>query len=137
MHVVGVATSAAKKGSLGLSIAMLHSKDLEYCVEFVDDPARSGITAEIVQRDHNEWPCLEPDRPWFKLPVVGQNTVVFVYYHVVGDGTSGYVFHREFHTALNSKTFLDGRGHRHPWDPLLGLETLSSLLPGLRQVCSK
>ena len=121
LRIVGVPTPAVKKGNLNLSIAMLQSIDLESCVEFVDDATHSGITAEILERAHNEWEFLNPDRPWFKLVVVGQDTVVFIYHHLVADGTSGSIFHREFLAALNSMASSAGpdtpgsSGGSSPW----------------------
>lgn len=39
--------------------------------------------------------------PWWKLVVKGQD-LAFVFHHIVGDGMSGRVFHRELLDALNS-----------------------------------
>lgn len=105
MRAVGVMTPSPKKGNHRLHVALLHSIDLETCVDFIDDPEDRGVTPEIIERAHNAWDYAtnEPDKPWFKLMVVGGRHIVFVYHHFVADGMSGYVFHREFLTALNSQ----------------------------------
>lgn len=82
---------------------MLHEIDLEKCVEFVDDSDDAGCTPAVIERAHNQWDHTAdvPDQPLFKLIVIGQRDVVLVYHHMIADGMSGYVFHREFHAALN------------------------------------
>lgn len=87
-----------EKGAHKLMMAVLHDIDLEQCVQFEDG---EGISEEMVEKFHNEWDWTDPDRPWFKVVVVG-NTVYYVNHHSVNDGTSGYIFHHDFAAALNN-----------------------------------
>jgi hypothetical protein len=105
MRMVGVVQPSPKnKDRHTLQIAMLHEIDLRNCVEFVDDPKGVGITPALLERAHNEWEHTSdiPHRPLFKLFVVGNQDVMLVYHHMMADGISGYVFHREFLAALNT-----------------------------------
>lgn len=104
MRVVGIAQPSPKKRNRHLLyMAMLHEIDLEECIEFVNAPAGKRHLLKIIERAHNEWDHTAdvPERPLFKLIVVNQTDVVFVYHHMMADGLSGYVFHREFLAALN------------------------------------
>ncbi|VUC28434.1 unnamed protein product [Clonostachys rosea] len=105
MRMVGVVRPSPKsKDRHTLQIAMLHEINLRKCVEFVDDPKEVGITPALLERAHNEWEHTSdiPHRPLFKLIVVGNRDVMLVYHHMMADGISGYVFHREFLAALNT-----------------------------------
>lgn len=102
MRVIGIPQSPGEDGRTKLDIAVLHDIDVESCVQFVDDEADGGITSELLQDAHNEWSFTQHDQPLFKLIVVGMNTVVFVYHHLLGDGASGSIFHRHFIAALNT-----------------------------------
>lgn len=102
LRTVGVHTPSKRKGKTGLAFAILHSIDLEACVEFRDD-VEPGYTSQIVEDLHNEWEFAELDRPCFKLVVVGLRDVYLVYSHAIADGMSGYIFHRTFLDALNAQ----------------------------------
>ena len=101
LRLVGVATPSPRNGRHTMHIAMLHEVDLEGCVEFIEEES-SGITAEQIERAHNQWYFDEPDRPWFKLWVINGRTLVFIFHHLVADGRSGYTFHQQFLASLNS-----------------------------------
>lgn len=111
LRTVGVHTPSQRKGKTALSFAILHSVDLETCVEFRED-VEPGYTSQIVEDLHNEWDFTQPNRPWFKLVVVGQKDVYLVYHHTIADGMSGYIFHRTFLDALNSQVEVPTRT---PW----------------------
>jgi hypothetical protein len=105
MRTIGVVKPSRKhKERHSLRIAMLHEIDLQQCVEFVDDQNETGVTPSIMEQAHNRWEHTSdtPERPLFKLVIVGQRDVMLVYHHMMADGMSGYVFHREFLAALNS-----------------------------------
>ncbi|KAM0244891.1 hypothetical protein ACHAP5_005797 [Fusarium lateritium] len=103
---VFVQRPSPNRGNHELHTGRLHAIDLEKCVELLDyDQNNPEVTSDDFERAHNEWSCTadEPDRPWWKLLVKGNN-IVFVYHHSLGDGMSGMIFHREFLAALNSLT---------------------------------
>ena len=101
---VFVQRPSAAKGHHSLHTAVLHTMDLEKCIECLDGvDSVDRITSDVLEEAHNEWlwTADEPDKPWWKLLVKGHD-IAFVYHHSVGDGVSGMVFHREFLAALNS-----------------------------------
>ena len=103
LRLVGVATPSPRKGRHTMHIAMLNEIDLEACVDFIEEESL-GITAEQIERAHNQWYFDEADGPWFRLWIVNGRTVVFIFHHLVADGRSGYIFHQQFLASLNSKT---------------------------------
>ncbi|KAG4268272.1 hypothetical protein FPRO04_12533 [Fusarium proliferatum] len=103
---VFVQKPSPNRGNHELHTARLHTIDLEKCIEILDyDQKDPEVTSDDLGRAHNEWlwTADEPDRPFWKLLVKGNN-IVFVYHHSLGDGISGMVFHREFLAALNTPT---------------------------------
>lgn len=102
LRTVCIPRPSKRKGKTGLAYAILHSIDLESCVNFRDD-VEPGYTSQIVQDLHNAWDFTEPTRPYFKLVVVGRRDVYLVYSHAICDGMSGYIFHRTFLDALNGQ----------------------------------
>lgn len=102
LRTVCIPRPSKRKGKTGLAYAVLHSIDLESCVDFRDD-VEPGYTSQIVQDLHNEWDFTEPTRPYFKLVVVGRRDIYLVYSHAMCDGMSGYIFHRTFLDALNAQ----------------------------------
>lgn len=104
LRAVAVKCPSPRKGRHILQLVMLHEINVDSCIEYVEDPEGSGVTPEIIERAHNEWQYVDdkPGQPWFKLVVVGQRDVVLVYHHMLADGMSGYVFHQDFLTALNT-----------------------------------
>lgn len=101
LRLAFVRRPSAKKGQLSLHRAMLHTIDLDSCVEYLDG---SGVDTTTIERAHNEWlwTADEPDRPLWKLLVIGERDVIFVFHHMMADGLSGLIFHREFLAALDS-----------------------------------
>lgn len=101
-HVFVYSPYPKKKGQHILNLATLDTIDLEPLVTIVEDDGH-GLTPEFLEQFHNEWlyTTNDPDVPWWKLVVKGRD-LVFVYHHVVADGMSGQVFHREILEALNS-----------------------------------
>ena len=77
LRTVCVQTPSKRKRKTGLSFVILHSVDLESCVEFRDD-VESGHAKEVLEGLHHEWEFLEANRPWSKLVVVGQSDVYFL-----------------------------------------------------------
>lgn len=88
-----------------LQIAVLNEINVEDCIVFVDDDDGAGMDEKLLERLHNtwfdEWRADEPTAPQWKVFVKGGVHVLFSCTHAVADGISGYVFHREFLTALN------------------------------------
>lgn len=106
LSMIGVTQpSDKKKGNHRLWEARLPFINLEDCVEFVDANVESdkGV-AELYERCHNTWfNTNDKTKPWWKILVANAATgswVVFVYHHNIGDGTSGYAFHRSLLAAL-------------------------------------
>ncbi|KAF6799417.1 hypothetical protein CSOJ01_12520 [Colletotrichum sojae] len=87
-----------------LSMASLHTIDLDTCVEFIDDEVPE-LDENLFEKLHGEWFWAEdevkPGQPWWKVMVLGRRDVVFVFHHSVCDGSFGMTFHREFLAALN------------------------------------
>ncbi|KAH8722026.1 alcohol acetyltransferase-domain-containing protein [Ilyonectria robusta] len=102
LRIVGVVQQSPKGDSHHLHIGMLHSIDLDHCIEFVDDV--DGADADFFEKLHNKWEWFEEDsgRPWWRVYVVGGRDVVFVLHHLVADANSGIVFHRTLLRGLNS-----------------------------------
>ncbi|KAH7126227.1 alcohol acetyltransferase [Dactylonectria estremocensis] len=102
LRIVGVVQPSPKYDSHHLHIGMLHTIDMNQCIEFVDhvDSAETDFFEQL----HNKWEWFEekPDRPWWRVYVVGGRDVVFVLHHLVADANSGLVFHRTLLRALNS-----------------------------------
>lgn len=104
LRVVGVMRPSSRKGRHVLDLATLNRIDLEQCIKWVEDPDGKGVTSDMLEMMHSEWDFQDdkPDRPFFKLFIIGGTDVVFVFHHMLCDGMSGYVFHREFLAALNA-----------------------------------
>lgn len=70
---------------------------------FVDDLGDGdGELGRLFGSAHNQWfDTRDETKPWWKLVVYGGTLVVFVYHHSIGDGLSGYTFHRSLLAALN------------------------------------
>ncbi|KAF7550779.1 hypothetical protein G7Z17_g5476 [Cylindrodendrum hubeiense] len=102
LRIVGVVQPSPKDDSHNLHIGVLHTIDLDQCIEFLDDVDSAG--SEFFEQLHNKWDWFEekPDRPWWRVYVVGGRDVVFVLHHLVADANSGMVFHRTFLRGLNS-----------------------------------
>ncbi|KAH6981078.1 alcohol acetyltransferase [Ilyonectria sp. MPI-CAGE-AT-0026] len=116
LRIVGVVQQSPKGDSHHLHIGMLHSIDLDHCIEFVDDV--DSADADFFEKLHNKWEWFEEDsgRPWWRVYVVGGRDVVFVLHHLVADANSGIVFHRTLLRGLNSL-------------PLVGLASVDPIVP--------
>jgi hypothetical protein len=95
--------SDTKKGNHRLWEAQLPSINLQDCVEFINEDIDSdGRLAKMFERCHNQWfNTQDITKPWWKLLIANGAWATFVYHHNVGDGISGYGFHRSFLAALN------------------------------------
>ncbi|KAK1999392.1 hypothetical protein LX36DRAFT_483426 [Colletotrichum falcatum] len=101
LGLVGVVESVGDKKHL-LSLALLNTVDLDSCVEFVGD--EQAVDAKFLEALHDQFHWadeVKPGRPWWKVIVVGHRDVIFVFHHLVCDGSFGMTFHREFLAALN------------------------------------
>lgn len=115
LSIIGVTQpSDKKKGNHRLWEARLRCINLEDCVEFVN----AGVESEkqlavLYERCHNTWfNTSDKTKPWWKVLVVNAaagSWVVFVYHHNIGDGTSGYAFHRSLLATLNSPPSVNQR----------------------------
>ncbi|OLN96708.1 Uncharacterized protein C18B11.03c [Colletotrichum chlorophyti] len=104
LGIVGAMEPGPENKNL-LSLASLHTIDLDSCVEFIDDD-KQKVDAEFLGRLHSQWLWAEgeikPGQPWWKVIVLGRQDVVFLFHHLVCDGSFGMDFHREFLAALNA-----------------------------------
>ena len=105
--------SEKKKGHHRLWEARLPSIAFQDCVEFIDDkPDGDEALANLFENAHNEWiDAHDTSKPWWKLIIVNGTHAVFVYHHSVGDGLSGYAFHRTFLAALNEQQIFSQPRH--------------------------
>jgi hypothetical protein len=75
-------------------------------VSFVDEEPGGGDAeiARTFEKEHNSWflPSPENPLPRWRIIIVGGKRAIFVFHHAIGDGISGYTFHRSFLAALNS-----------------------------------
>ncbi|KAK9322293.1 alcohol acetyltransferase [Lipomyces orientalis] len=103
LGIIGVDKPSQKKtGNHRLWEARLNTINLKDCVEFVQYDGEGQGLQRVIEKSHNEWFSSEDKtRPWWKLVVVNSAHVLFVYHHMIGDGRSGYVFHRSLLAALN------------------------------------
>ncbi|KAI9055356.1 hypothetical protein LZ554_000315 [Drepanopeziza brunnea f. sp. 'monogermtubi'] len=75
------------------------------CVEFVEDLTEDKdiALARVIESSHNRWfDTTKNTKPWWRLLILNSRYVVFVFHHSIGDGMSGYAFHRSFLAALNA-----------------------------------
>jgi hypothetical protein len=103
LRMVFAIRPSPKRGHHRLHSAMLHTINLEECIQIIPDDGEAGVGPLLLEEIHNEWSYTEkePSCPWWRVILKGNN-VVFVMHHAVGDGRSAQVFHREFIDALNS-----------------------------------
>ncbi|KAI5467790.1 alcohol acetyltransferase [Mariannaea sp. PMI_226] len=101
LRSVAVVRKSPKNNKHYLKLAMLHTIDLNQCIEFLEDDI---VGPELFQKIHNTWEWLEeePIRPWWKVYVVRGRDVVWVSHHAVCDANSGIPFHRTFLHGINS-----------------------------------
>ena len=103
LSIIGVnQPSETKEGSHRLWEAKLPSLRVQDCVEFISNESDVDL-AQIFENAHNQWfDTKDTSKPWWKVLVVSNRYIVFVYHHSTGDGLSGYAFHRSFLAALNA-----------------------------------
>jgi hypothetical protein len=129
LSTVGISQPSEKKeGHHRLWEAHLPVINLKDCVEFVDDLGDGDVElGRIFEMVHNQWfDTQNKTKPWWRVLVFGGTLVVFVYHHSIGDGLSGYTFHRSLLASLNasaSKTSL-----ARP-QPSMDLSTLKIKVP--------
>lgn len=109
LGLVGV-IKPEETGTHLLSLAALHTVDLESCVEFIDNDDQK-LDAEFFENLHSQWLWadgkVKPGVPWWKVIILGRRDVVFLFHHLVCDGAFGMTFHREFLAALNAAALSD------------------------------
>ncbi|KAH7000528.1 alcohol acetyltransferase [Ilyonectria destructans] len=105
LSLIGVPELLTETGHHALLLAALHEIDLGTCVEFLDDEAPVA-RPEVIERLHNHWDWTDeqfnPRKPWWRVVILGRREVVFIFHHLICDGRFGYIFHRQFLTAINS-----------------------------------
>ncbi|KAE8454329.1 hypothetical protein EG329_005254 [Mollisiaceae sp. DMI_Dod_QoI] len=104
LSIIGVTRPSTKKaGHHRLWEAHLPVIHFQDCVEFHDvDFDGDGQLSQTVEDIHNTWfDTQDKTKPWWKLVILNQKTVIFVFHHAIADGLSGYAFHRSFLSALN------------------------------------
>ncbi|KAF3807015.1 hypothetical protein GCG54_00007269 [Colletotrichum gloeosporioides] len=88
-----------------LSLASLNTINLDSCVEFIDHNV-PPLGSDLFEKLHSEWLWADgevrPGQPWWKVLILGRRDVVFLFHHLVCDGSFGMTFHREFLASLNA-----------------------------------
>jgi hypothetical protein len=79
-------------------------------VEFVHEEIEDDEAfARLLERCHSKWITNTEYnyhtalKPYWRLVVVNGTDAFFIYHHMIGDGLSGYAFHRSFLVALNAQ----------------------------------
>jgi hypothetical protein len=103
LSIIGVSQpSETKEGNHRLWEARLPTLRIQDCVKFLTIQGDVDL-ARVFENAHSQWfDTKDTTKPWWKLLVVNGRYAVFVYHHSIGDGLSGYAFHRSFLTALNA-----------------------------------
>lgn len=103
LSVIGVSRPSEKKeGNHRLWEARLPVLRIQDCVDFLNIPGDVDLS-QVFEKAHNQWfDTKDMSKPWWKLLVVNDRYTIFIYHHSIGDGLSGYAFHRSFLAALNS-----------------------------------
>lgn len=73
-------------------------------MEFIQKPIETdNDLAGLFENCHHSWfHTKDTSKPWWKLVIAG-NLAVSILHHSIGDGISGYAFHRSFLAALNKE----------------------------------
>ena len=110
LRVIAVARPSEKKPKEHIVWeAQLRKIDLDRIVEFVDADDTDNLHS-VIEGAHNEWLDSEDHEvPLWRLKVVNGRHLVWVYSHFVGDGMSGYAFHRGLLRLLNEQPQTTGR----------------------------
>lgn len=103
LSIIGVSQpSENTEGHHRLWEARLPALRIRDCVEFLDIEGNVDL-ANVFENAHNQWfDTKDTTKPWWKLLVINSRYTVFVYHHSIGDGLSGYAFHRSFLATLNA-----------------------------------
>lgn len=108
LSIIGVSQpSEKKKGNHRTWEAKLPFIRFRDCVEFVNDSNANNDAAfaKICESVHNRWfDTGDTSKPWWRLLIVNGKTAIFVFHHSIGDGLSGYAFHKKLLAALNTNT---------------------------------
>ncbi|CZS93223.1 uncharacterized protein RAG0_03601 [Rhynchosporium agropyri] len=106
LSIIGVSQPSKKKpGNHRTWEAKLSSIWSRDCVEFLDDTDANDdyALARLYEENHNRWfDTHDTTKPWWKLVIVNRKTALFVFHHAIGDGISGYAFHKSLLAALNA-----------------------------------
>ncbi|KAK0127302.1 hypothetical protein ONS96_006851 [Cadophora gregata f. sp. sojae] len=106
LSIIGVSQPSEKKeGNHRTWEAKLPFIRFHDCVEFVNDQGVGNDTAlaRICEGVHNRWfDTGDTTKPWWKLLILNGKTAIFVFHHSIGDGLSGYAFHKKLLAALNA-----------------------------------
>lgn len=106
LSTIGVSQPSEKKeGNHRLWEAVLPAVYPENCVEFLNvDLDGDATLRQVFENAHSHWfDTQNKTKLWWKVIVVNGIHVVFVYHHSIGDGLSGYAFHRSLLAALNDE----------------------------------
>ncbi|KAH7348518.1 alcohol acetyltransferase [Rhexocercosporidium sp. MPI-PUGE-AT-0058] len=106
LGIIGVSQPSEKKvGNHRIWEARLSSIRFCDCVEFLNESNTSSDTAlaKIFEDVHNHWfDTQDTTKPWWRLLIVNGSNAIFVFHHSIGDGISGYAFHKHLLAALNA-----------------------------------
>jgi hypothetical protein len=107
LSIIGVSQPSEKKeGKHRLWEARLPALRIQDCVEFLDIQDNPNLS-QVLENAHNQWfDTKDATKPWWKVIIINGRYVVFVFHHSIGDGLSGYAFHRSFLVALNANEVL-------------------------------
>jgi hypothetical protein len=103
LSIIGVSQPSEKKErNHRLWEARLPMLRIQDCVKFLNISDDVDLS-QVFEQAHNHWfDTKDKSKPWWKLLVVNGRHAIFIYHHSIGDGLSGYAFHRSFLAALNS-----------------------------------
>ncbi|KAH6668708.1 alcohol acetyltransferase [Halenospora varia] len=107
LSTIGISQPSEKKpGNHQLWEARIPSISLADCVSFIDicSGVKDPDLSQVFENAHNEWlDTKRTTKPWWFLVIVNAQYAVFIYHHSIGDGLSGYTFHRSLLSALNAE----------------------------------
>lgn len=107
LSIIGVSQPSEKKeGNHRLWEARLPALRIQDCVEFLEIQGNLN-PSQVFENAHNLWfDTKDLTKPWWKVIIINGRYVVFIFHHSIGDGLSGYAFHRSFLAALNANEAL-------------------------------
>jgi len=103
LNIIGVTQPSEKKeGNHRLWEARIPALRIQDCIDFLNIPEDVDLS-QVFEKAHNQWfDTKDMSKPWWNLLIVNGRYAIFIYHHSIGDGLSGYAFHRSFLEALNS-----------------------------------